>query len=414
MADEIDHLRKLGYELTDPNEEGVHRARELLQRRVELASQEASASLDANRRAKGTTLRWRWSVVFASVTLLIGSALGFGVGSAVTPSGNASPSVLGFGFLPVRGWTVVQSRAVTPPSVARAIAANVSLHAEDGLEGIPRGTLASLPPAGIVIQANFTARGDQTRDTKFVASQLPLQLAAATEFDPSSSVRDVSRYRLRAGVGGYNILANVYFGDAAPSAATVEAAQQQLNRLIVASERVTLFVEPRISLSGKPVRVFGSVDSGRAGEDVALQARDCGSQFFRVVGGSVTREGGTWANLYWPKITTTLRAVWNDTTSAEIMVRERAHVSLRRLSATRYSVYAAGRSWRKRVLIQRFDRRLGSWSVARRVVLADSEAGGARARFSLSLPKGTLFRAVYPRSEAGVCYLTGTSISLRA
>src|SRR5687768_9898940 len=50
----------------------------------------------------------RWGLVVAAA-LLAGSGFGFGLGSRDTSSGGATTNVVGFGFLPAKGWTVVQS-----------------------------------------------------------------------------------------------------------------------------------------------------------------------------------------------------------------------------------------------------------------------------------------------------------------
>jgi hypothetical protein len=181
------------------------------------------------------------------------------------------------------------------------------------------------------------------------------------------------------------------------------------------ADRVTFAARPLVVSSGTRVTLFGSVDSNRVGEDVKIQAKDCGRDFFRVVSGAVTREGGEWMQFYWlPGPTTTLRAIWNDATSDEVTIRKRAGVGLFRRSGGRFEVQAYIRLvWHKRVFIQRFDRRLGTWHAARTVVLADNKYGRfTSATFTVALPKGTRIRAVFPRSQAGPCYLTGTSNTL--
>ena len=184
----------------------------------------------------------------------------------------------------------------------------------------------------------------------------------------------------------------------------------------VAADRVTLQARPLIVPSGGgPVTLSGSVDSGRAGEDVTIQAKDCGLDFFRVVSGAETREGGSWFQYYWgASRTTTLRAIWKDATSAEVTIRKRASVYLQRRAAGRIEVRAFGRSvWRKRVFIQRFDARLGTWRAVKTLVLTEaSYRGSAVASFTPRLPKGTRIRARFPRSQAGPCYLDGTSNTL--
>lgn len=360
-----------------------------------------------------------------AIALLLGSGLGFGLGSSVTPSGTARANVVGFGFLPARGWNVVQSGEIGPSGEARAIAANVALDPGDEPRSIPLAALEALPARGVVIVATFTSRGDPAEDFRFVVGELPLRIDDARPAPPLSDpfVR-TRRHDLRAGIGGYNVDARIYFGASTPSPATLGATQRQLDRLVVASERVTLSARPAVvSGTGTVVSttLFGSVDNGKAGEAVAIQARDCGQQFFRVVAGATTVEGGGWSQPYFAGITTTLRALWSGDTSTQITVRQRAYTSLRR---ERAGTFVAGVSakvsfWRKRMEIQRFDRKLGTWKTVRTVVLTEQSgrAGSVLvafyARFKMSVPKGTMLRAVLPASQARPCYLSGTSLPVR-
>jgi hypothetical protein len=405
VPNELDLLRNLGHELREPDEDSEERARELLQQRIDVARSDGGAG-------RARRPRLRWSLLIASAILLVGSALGFGLGSALTPSGSAGGNFVGFGFRPAQGWYVMQSGTLDETGKARAIAANVPLDLRDGLGGAPpTATLGSLPGHGVLVFATFSPRGDPTKDGDHPVREPPLQFEDAQRLTPTN---DLARYRMRAGIGGYNVDARVYFGDGEPSAQATAAAQGQLDRLAVAADRVTIRVQPSIVSSRGYARVFGSVDSGRAGEDVKLQGKDCGRDFFHVVGGAVTREGGGWSTVYWQqRITTTLRAVWNDATSAEVLVRMRAFVGLYRRPAGRFEVRVFGRSvWRKRVFIQRFDRRLGTWQAVKPVVLTEDDGGTALASFTVSLPKGTRIRAVFPRSQTGPCYLAGTSPTL--
>jgi hypothetical protein len=353
--------------------------------------------------------------------LVAGSAFGFGLGSALTTSESAQAAAVGTGFLPARGWTVVQSGTTTATGTARAIAANVPLDARDDVDGLPVRTLASLPERGSVIVATFTTRGDAGADAAFPVRSLPLQVSAAE--------RHRAEHRLRVGVKGTNVDARIFFGRLEPTAEMLASAQRQLNRLVVASERVTIFARPTVAgPTGQPfpywVRLFGSVDSGKAGESVEIQAKDCGSEFFRLVGGATTESGGGWSTAYSPGINTSLRATWNDVSSAEIAIKAHVIVGLqKRRDGKTIFVYAhAKRSlWRKKVLIQR--RARGSWTNLRTVVLTESGGNpgsgpntgtsGASAEFVPAVPKGTLLRAIMPLSEVKPCYLAGTSREVR-
>jgi hypothetical protein len=180
------------------------------------------------------------------------------------------------------------------------------------------------------------------------------------------------------------------------------------------ADRVTLQARPIVVTSGIRVTLFGSVDNGRAGEDIKIQAKDCGRDFFRVVAGAITKEGGEWSTFYFgATINQALRAVWRDATSQEVPIRRRASVSLRERSGARFEVRVYGRPvWRKRVFVQRFDRRLGTWQAVKTVVLTEDEGSTALAAFTVRLSKGTRIRAVFPRSQSGPCFLAGTSNTL--
>jgi hypothetical protein len=166
----------------------------------------------------------------------------------------------------------------------------------------------------------------------------------------------------------------------------------QPNRLVADAERLTFRAQPTVigARAGTTrVRVSGVAQGARAGEAVAIQAKTCGLDFFRVVGGAVTEADGSWWNYTYPTTLTTLRAKWRDEASAEVTVRRQATVVIRRRAARRFevSVYA-DRPWRKRVTIQRFDNRLGSWSSVQSVLLADSQGQSALAMFVPKVAKG--------------------------
>jgi hypothetical protein len=359
-------------------------------------------------------LRLRWTVVAAAAALLVGSGLGFGLGTSVTPSGSAGTTFTGFGFVPARGWTVVQSGTLDATGAATAIAATVPLRG-DILGEVPRETLRALPPRAVVIHATFTTRGDADEDAKFAARTLPLYVATATPV-----AGDLAEYRLRAAVGGYNIDTRIYFGSAPPSERMLARAQGQLSRLVVQSERVTISARPAVAVGWQAVELFGWVESGKEGDQVTIQAKDCGKDFFRVAAGTTTREKGVWTTGYFPSINTSVRAVWNDLASREVTLRQTVPITLSKLSAGRFEVRIVARKsfWRKRVSVQRFDRRLGTWSSVKSVTLTESAAAGefvhSTAKFTVRVPKGTQLRAVLPLSQARPCYLAGTSRPIRA
>lgn len=341
----------------------------------------------AGKRAAGGVRRrgLLMAAAVATLALLLGSGLGFGIGSSVTPSVSAGKNVVGFGFVPGRGWDVVQNGGAKPGTTEAVASKN-----------------------GIVISVTSAPRGDPAEDVRYPLRELPLRVADARRIPG-----DPFRLTLRAGVGGYNIDASVSFAGSQPTATMLAAAQQQLDRLVVAADRVTIAVRPAIgSRLTSQITAFGTIDSGKAGESVTVQAKECDNSFFRVFAGASTEEGGTWSTLIFPSISMTLRAVWNGETSNEVSYRRRAYIQLYRLagSATKYRMYLGQRFAGKSVSIQRFDQRIGRWKSIRRIPAHATNEG---TRFTLRTPKGTRIRAVIPTSQARPCFLSGISQVIR-
>jgi hypothetical protein len=379
------------------------------------------------RRRRWWRPRLAWTLAAVAAALLVGSGLGFGVGSSVTPSGSAGPPYEGFGFLPLRGWTVVQSGALDTSGAATAIAANVPLNPKDDFRGVPHETLELLPAQGVLLRARFSTRGDPAADIRFEEATPHLSVSAAqalaAQADPLAFVRGQAHHRLRAAVGGYNVEVDIYFGASPASAELLAVAQRQLTQLVVASERVTINVRPRTVVGNRPVTLYGTVDSDREGEEVTIQAKDCGrAQFFTGVESVQTHAGGSWSLEFNQGVSSTVRAVWRGEASAPVTVQARAWLQLRRLPASRTfeaTVIAARQFWHKRVELQRLDRRLGKWTRVRSLLLTEQGAfPGYRVirtwtRFTPPVPKGTLIRVVLPLSQARPCFLAGTSNTWR-
>lgn len=206
-------------------------------------------------RGGARSLRVRWGLVVVALALLVGSGLGFGLGSSVTPSGGAAESPEGLGFLPERGWHVVRSRfEASPVRPSFAIASNVPLARQDAqlagrvnYSGHPYLTLQNLQPRGVVLVASFALRGVHTpSDESFPRRTLPLRLRdSASGIQPSFYSRRLGWYELRAAVGEHNLIVNVYFGRLRPTKASIIAGQRQLDRLVVGSTRPAARVAER-------------------------------------------------------------------------------------------------------------------------------------------------------------------------
>jgi hypothetical protein len=174
------------------------------------------------------------------------------------------------------------------------------------------------------------------------------------------------------------------------------------------------------------VTVSGVLAEHRSGEIVTVQFKQCGlyPERFRDVGEAETAASGSYSIETWQRVQPVngvYRAVAGSRVSTEVPVRARPLVQLeRRASARVWSVRvtAAVQFYKKRVLIQRFDRRLGTWATVKRVVLTEQVGGGAfvhsRAEFRARFRRGTTLKAVLPVSQAKPCYLAGYSKLVRA
>jgi hypothetical protein len=186
------------------------------------------------------------------------------------------------------------------------------------------------------------------------------------------------------------------------------------------AQSVTIFARPTV-LGWNDLTTLSGAARGAGPQDIVeVQARECGSGFFRTLVEAHVNAGGGWATDMGAMATTTFRAGWKGAVSPGVTVRKRAGVSLvRKRSGPAFVVaVTAKRSfWRKRVEIQR--RMGGSWRAVKTVVLSDSVrstgvVSASEATFRLAVPRGTQLRARVPLAEAQPCYVESVSRVLRA
>jgi hypothetical protein len=178
---------------------------------------------------------------------------------------------------------------------------------------------------------------------------------------------------------------------------------------------VTLTARPTVARWFQPIELSGRISSTRAGERVAIEVKPCGQSAFTAVTSTTTHDDGTWGSGLVARANSLVRATWKDETSVAVRLWQRPGVVLTQLTATRFRVtvtanrYLAGR----KVLLQRYERRLVRWTQIRSAVLAESGGGQSTATLQARVGDDTLVRAVLPRSEARPCYLAGYSNMLR-
>jgi hypothetical protein len=146
-------------------------------------------------------------------------------------------------FAPNEGWRTASMATIVGPArdaaanAPRAWAANVPFATEDLLNiarydslGLPQDTLRTMPADGIAINVDVLP-------ARFFShvSHGPISLADASfndtwEFQPASNV---PQYRIQAFVNGQAVQVDVYFGTQSPSGALMDAAQAELDGLVL-------------------------------------------------------------------------------------------------------------------------------------------------------------------------------------
>ena len=401
-------LARLGEEAGEPTDDELRKA-------ARLASAEGRSpqGRPVAQSRPWRPLRLRW-VAAGAAGLLVATGLGFGVASWITPTSSARPDtdVEGLGFLPAPGWTVVQAGLPGSAESARAVAANVPIHPPNPEIGLPAPALGSWPSWGILIVATLRARGDPAVDARFPVRSLPLRFADAV---PVSETEHV----LRAGVGGYNVEASIGFGSE-PTAGMLRQADAQISRLVVAPSAITIAVRPTIDGRQGPLVVSGSVTSGKKDEKVTIQFKQCGlfPAQFRDHAEVLTEEGGGFSTETGVGANGVLRAMSGGDTSNEVSVQARPDVRLSPRPPRKYVAYVVEQQsfWRRQVLIQRFDRKRGSWALLKKLRLVHQEnAGGgvfiwsSTDDFKAAVSRGTTIRAVLPLAQARPCHIGGYS-----
>ena len=310
-------LDRLAAEADDPTDAELRRAA-----RLAAAEGRSPQERPSTRARPWRPLRARWAAAGATA-LLVATGLGFAFASWLTPAASSAESeVVGLGFLPATGWTVVQTGLPGSAESARAVAANVPISAPDPQRGRPFPALHAWPPWAIVMVAKFTARGEPSLDARFPIRELPLTLADARPVGVPGAAP--TEYVLRAGVDGYNVEVSINFGRE-PTAGMLSKAEAQIARVVVAPAAVTINVRPTIYGRQGPLVVSGSVTSGKEGEKVTLQYKQCGlyPTQFRDEAEVTTHEGGGWGLETGVLANGVFRALSGGDVSNEVQVQKR-------------------------------------------------------------------------------------------
>jgi plastocyanin len=187
---------------------------------------------------------------------------------------------------------------------------------------------------------------------------------------------------------------------------------------------LTLQVTPRTVTYGGRVTVAGKLASGQAGQKIDVLAQECGQNAFKAVTSVNTTTGGAYTTTVQPTRNTTYQVRNKNTTSAQVAVKVRPRMTLRKLATRKFkvTVLAAESFAGKYVVFQRYSSSLRRWVTVKRVVLkvgptvtlpinpTTTSTATFRARVKARLRVRTLLTA----AQAGTCYAASRSNVVRS
>lgn len=194
------------------------------------------------------------------------------------------------------------------------------------------------------------------------------------------------------------------------------------------NRRGSITVRPGISMKASGARVgyggtltlSGTVSSGAAGENVAVEAQQCGTTSFSRVATARSAAQGAWSSAVKPTVNTSYRSSWKNASSAPLAVKVGPGVSLKRVRAGRFtaSVTAAQSFVGKYVVLQRYAKARRAWKTVKRVTLKTVKAGTAptqvsSAGFRARGTRGARLRLLLTQPQAGACYTASQSAAIR-
>jgi len=185
---------------------------------------------------------------------------------------------------------------------------------------------------------------------------------------------------------------------------------------VAAAPTIAITSAPREVQGAAPFQLGGLV-GGHGGADVTLEAKECGSYApFHQIGGAQTGASGAWSTQIGLMGTSQLRARWRGGVSDAVTVKVHPYMTLTYRGPARYLVWIRANDFfgGARATLQRLSG--GRWVKVKTFLIRRADSSGvvsSTATVRAKLKKGTLIRAVLPQSQAGRCYLAGTTNTLR-
>ena len=184
---------------------------------------------------------------------------------------------------------------------------------------------------------------------------------------------------------------------------------------------VTLTASPTVVAYGKPTTLAGQVSTKQANQQVVIQGTACGSTKATKAATVKTTANGNYTIPVTPALGTTYRANFKNGTSQPVAIAVKPVLQLKRPARGSFtaSVTAGQALTGKFVLFQRYKKLTRRWVQVKRLALKTSVAGTkptvvSSVSFKSKLRAGTRVRVMISKAQAGPCYLTAASKSIRA
>lgn len=187
-----------------------------------------------------------------------------------------------------------------------------------------------------------------------------------------------------------------------------------LPAVAVAAGPPTITADPAVLGVGAQLVLQGTAPGSDGGELVEIEAKDCGSAFFRVFAAARTNAGGVWRYQGFAEVNTTFRARYKDSVSSTVDVKHRIFVSLLRRSpklVVATVVTSHQRMIGKTVRLERHTTR--GWVLVSRAKIRRLAGPASEARFLFSR-NGVQLRAVVDQANARPCHVAGVSTIIRS
>ena len=180
---------------------------------------------------------------------------------------------------------------------------------------------------------------------------------------------------------------------------------------------ITIASNQREVQGSSAFQVTGAVASGRAGEDVSIEIKDCGSYApFHQTAGAQTGPSGAWVAQVGMLGNGDLRARWRGGVSDSISIHVHPYMTLTYKGPGRYFLWIRANDFfgGARAVLERLAG--NKWVTVKTFSVKRADSMGvasSMATVSAKLKKGTIISAVLPKAQSGRCYLAGFTNKLK-